>query len=226
MSQKDRPKLHEVLAQLMEEVGINEAELARKTDIPQPTLHRILSGATKSPRGNSLAPLANFFSITINQLMGVDHLSTDRVKGTHNTRIHGWTPIPQISWENAVNWGTFQVELRDQSWKDWASTDLSLSDEAFALTVKGDSMTPTFPEGTILVIEPNATAGNRDFVVAVVDNAKTAVFKQLYIDGEDRYLKSINDDFRTIPLDKHKHRIIGVLAQSRADYGFKRKDHQ
>lgn len=217
MSQKDRPKLHEVLEKLMEEVAINEAELARKTDIPQPTLHRILSGATKSPRGNSLAPLANFFSVTINQLMGVDPLPADRVAGTHNTRIYGWTPIPVISWEEATNWAKFQTELRNQNWKNWVSTDLTVSDAAFAIIVKGDAMAPTFNEGTILVIEPELAPNNRDFVVAAVKGQNNAIFKQLLTDGDDKYLKSINGEYRTVQIDKATT-IIGTLVQARSDY--------
>lgn len=217
MSTKDRPKLHEVLEKLMEEVAINEAELARKTDIPQPTLHRILSGATKSPRGNSLAPLANFFSVTINQLMGVDPLPEDRVAGTHNTRIYGWTPVPVISMEEAANWGKFQTELRSQNWKNWVSTDLSVSDAAFAVMVKGDAMSPTFNEGTILVIEPELKPKNRDYAVVAIKGHTNAVFKQYLIDGDDTYLKSINDEFRTIQVDK-SNTIIGTLVQARTDY--------
>ena len=217
MSQKDRPKLHEVLSNLMREVGINEAELARKTSIPQPTLHRILSGATKSPRGASLAPLANFFSVTINQLMGVDELPTDRVAGTHNSRIYGWTPVPIISWKQAAIWQHFQHELRKQNWKDWTSTDLSVSDAAFAVIVTSDAMAPTFNEGTTLVIEPNLEATNRDYVIVALSGNENATFRQLLLDGDDQYLKSINNEFRTMQLEQNNN-IIGTLVQSRMDY--------
>jgi SOS-response transcriptional repressor LexA len=217
MSQIDRPKLHEVLGKLMTEVGINEAELARKTSIPQPTLHRILSGATKSPRGNSLAPLANFFSVTINQLLGVDELPEDRVAGTHNSRIYGWTPVPHISWEHAANWKTFQHELRSQNWRDWISTDLPVSDAAFAVTVAGDAMAPTFIEGTSLVLELGREARNRDYVVVSIKGHDKAVFKQLLIDGNDKYLKSVGSEFRTIQMDKN-YEVVGVLVQSRMDF--------
>ena len=217
MSQIDRPKLHEVLDKLMQEVGINEAELARKTEIPQPTLHRILSGATKSPRGNSLAPLANFFSVTINQLLGVDELPADRVAGTHNSRIYGWTPVPHISWENAASWSSFQHELRSQTWHNWISTDLAVTDAAFAITVIGDSMLPIFTEGTALIIEPTLEPNNRDYVILKTKTGTQALFRQLLIDGNDRYLKPINGEFRTVEYGKETE-IIGVVVQSRMDF--------
>jgi SOS-response transcriptional repressor LexA len=223
MSQNDRPKLHEVLTQLMQEVTVNEAELARKTDIPQPTLHRILSGATKSPRGSSLAPLANFFSVTINQLMGVDELPEDRVKGTHNSRIYGWTPVPLINWKQASIWEKFQSELRSQTWSDWASTDLTVSDSAFAIRVNGDAMAPTFIEGTILIIDPEVEANNRDYVIVASAGRESATFRQMLLDGDDQYLRAINNEFRTMQVEKG-NKIMGTLVQARMDFRPAKKD--
>lgn len=217
MNKKYRPKLHEVISKLMQEVGINEAELARKTDIPQPTLHRILSGATQSPRGLSLAPIANFFSVTINQLMGIDELPGVRIAGTHNSRIYGWTPIPIISWQKAAIWNKFKKKLQQSSWKAWTSTDLSVSDTAFALLVETDAMSPTFNEGTILVVDPFIKARNRDYVIVSLVSNNTTTFRQLLIDGDTKYLKSINADFLTLPMDTN-NRLIGTLVQARMDY--------
>lgn len=216
MSQKDR-KLHQILDQLMQEVNINEAELARKTDIPQPTLHRILSGATKSPRGNSLAPLANFFSITINQLMGVDELPENRVKGTHNSRIYGWTSVPIINWKQAAVWTKFKNELKGQTWAHWTSTDLIIDEASFAIKVKGDAMAPTFVEGTALIVDPKVEPKNRDFVIVALAGNANATFRQLLLDGDDRYLRAVNGEFRTMQLDKG-NKIIGTVVQSRMDF--------
>jgi SOS-response transcriptional repressor LexA len=217
MSQHEKRKLNEVLTQLMQEVEINEAELARKANIPQPTLHRILSGATKSPRGSSMAPMANFFSVTINQLMGVDELPEDRVAGTHNSRIYGWSPVPVISWSNAANWKKFQQEMHDKQWNDWVSTDLTVSDKAFAIQIKGDAMAPTFVEGQYLIIEPTLEPENRDYVIVAAKNAKNASFRQLLVDGDDYYLRPVSNEFRTMQLD-NSNKIIGTLIQTRMDF--------
>lgn len=210
-------KLHTILRKLMGEVHISEAELARKTDIPQPTLHRILSGATKSPRGASLAPLANFFSVTINQLLGVDPLPEDRVPGTYNPRIQGWTSVPVIDWEQAAQWETFKDTLRGSTWDKWASTDLPVSEDAFAIEVKGSAMEPRFNENTILIIEPKRVPADRDFVVAGAIDRNMAVFKQLLRDGDDCYLKSLNDQFKTLEMG-NQYFIIGTLIQARMDF--------
>lgn len=209
--------LHSILRKLMTEVHISEAELARKTDIPQPTLHRILSGATRSPRGASLAPIANFFSVTINQLLGVDNLPTDRVAGTYNPRIQGWTPLPIIDWTQAREWHSFKHTLRTGTWDDWASTDLPVSEDAFAIEVRGSAMEPLFNEKTMLIIEPKRKPADRDYVVAAMKDRSCAMFKQVLFDGGDSYLKSINTEFKTLEMGIN-YDIIGTLIQARMDF--------
>lgn len=213
----EKPKLHNIITTLMEEVGVNEAELARKTDIPQPTLHRILSGATRSPRGNSLAPIANFFSVNINQLMGVDPLPEDRVVGTYNSRIYGWTSLPVLSWANASNLKKTKKQLQNEKWSEWTSTDLKVSEDAFALTVSGDAMAPTFIEDATLIVEPNVEPKNRDYVIVADKNATSANFRQYLLDGSDVYLRTVDEGFRTMMMDKGT-KIIGTVVQARMDF--------
>lgn len=214
-----KPQINQILRKLMAEVDITEAELARKTGIPQPTLHRILSGSTKSPRGDSLLPLANFYCITINQLIGDEPLSDDRIPGTFNPNVHGWTTIPVITWEMAANWSKTKTQLKKQSWGNWVSTDAVVSNNAFALMMQGDAMMPRFPDGTVLVIDPNCTPKNRDFVIGITKDQSTAACKQLLIDGSDRYLKPINKDFQsTLIKDNKDCEIIGVVVQARMDF--------
>ncbi len=213
----EKSSLKNVLRQLMDEVGVTEAELSRYSDIPQPTLHRILSGATRSPRGQSLAPLANFFSITINQLMGVDPLPNDRVPGTYNPRIHGWKSVPVINWKQAAIWPEFKKEQME-NWSDWTSTDLPVSDDAFAIHVQGDAMAPRFAEDTLLIIEPQRAPINKDFIVVVPPEHSTAVFKQFMQDGEAIYLRSLNEDFRTQHITDKPPTICGTMVQARMDF--------
>ena len=47
---------------------ISENKLAQRTGVPQPTIHRILSGKVKDPRDGTLRPLAAFFGVTVEQL--------------------------------------------------------------------------------------------------------------------------------------------------------------
>ncbi|WP_280553495.1 XRE family transcriptional regulator [Halomonas sp. 25-S5] len=46
------------LRELMEAAQVSENELARRADVPQPTIHRILNGTSKSPRSSNLEKIA------------------------------------------------------------------------------------------------------------------------------------------------------------------------
>jgi len=58
-------KLRHVLQHLIEERDTNPTALAAATGVPQPTIHRILSGESKDPRTATLQPLADFFDVSV-----------------------------------------------------------------------------------------------------------------------------------------------------------------
>lgn len=63
-------QLSSTLKQLMAEKGIKSAELARKIGIGQPVIHRLMSGVTDNPQVHTLQPIAQYFGVTIDQLLG------------------------------------------------------------------------------------------------------------------------------------------------------------
>lgn len=52
------------LAKLMRSQNLSQSALSRATNVPQPTINRILSGVTREPRRDSVIRLATFFGIT------------------------------------------------------------------------------------------------------------------------------------------------------------------
>lgn len=78
----------------------------------------------------------------------------------------------------------------------------------FALRVVGDSMEPRFPEGTLLIVEPEMEPNPGDFVIAKNGSEETT-FKQLTKDGADWYLKPLNERYPIKPLGRST--IIGVV---------------
>ena len=69
-------------------------------------------------------------------------------------------------------------------------TSYPVRKHTFALRVVGDSMEPDFPEGLILIVEPEMEPRPGDYVIA--KNGGDATFKQLVRDGGDWYLKPLN----------------------------------
>lgn len=205
------PKLNQILKALMAEIRINESELARRTGIGQPVIHRIASGETDNPKVGTLSPIAKFFALSISQLIGDEPLPPNRIPGTFNPSAVGWKQLPLLTWEHVLTWPHLPDTAKPTQ---TVSTDQDIGKDAYALTLKDTTMEPRFPEGTLLIIDPAQKVQNRDFAIVSVDGHKQPTFKQILIDGEAVYLKPLNPDFKTILLDKN-YKFLGKVIQAR-----------
>jgi len=216
---KTTSRMSRILKELMAELGINESELARRTGIGQPVVHRICSGETDNPKVATLSPIANFFAISISQLIGDEPLPADRIPGTFNPGVQGWRQIPLLTWKQVLYW----PDLSEKSIPlPSISTDVPMSQYAYAVSARDTTMEPRFPEGTLLLIDPDLKPNSLDFAIVHIEGHELPHFKQILIDGGHTILKPLNTDFKTLLLDK-PHRFLGVMVQSRMD--FKKKNN-
>lgn len=199
----------------MAELHITESELARRTGVGQPVVHRIASGETDNPKVGTLSPIANFFAISISQLIGDEPLPQNRLPGTYNPDAQGWCQVPLLDWEQVAEWP--QISNPSNKPTRSISVDLNLGENAYALTVKDTTMEPRFPENTIIIVDPTLQPTDRDYAVVRVDGQKFPTFKQILIDGEATYLKPLNPDFKALLLDKG-YKFLGVVVQARVDF--------
>ena len=207
-----RPKpasLVEKIRDLMGEEGINEAELSRRTLIPQATLHKILAGKTTDPRASTLKILADYFDISIDRLIS-DSFTGQRAYGVAETQS-----IPVVSWGEACTATDIIETLTPSNWKEWIVIEY-LGEYAFAVSSK-PAMEPRFPKGTLLVIDPSATASDGDLVIVQYPGTNEATMRELSADGPSKLLLSLNDNSMKETLDKDI-KILGVVAQSRFSY--------
>ncbi|MCW5589717.1 MAG: helix-turn-helix domain-containing protein [Legionellales bacterium] len=213
MTTQNTSNLSTVLRALMKSRRLSESELSRQTGIGQPVIHRMVSGETSNPKIETLRPVALYFNLSINQLIGDEPLPKGLVEGSYAQTVRAWVQVPLLNWEQAAQW----PKVADEEITQHVPTDLSVSDNAFALVVKDSTMLPRFPEGTLIVIDPAYKPKDRDYAVVHIEGHKQATFKQILIDGEDTYLKPLNSDFSVTLLDK-KYRDLGVMVQARIDY--------
>jgi len=97
MIENDFDKCRDTLKTLLFKNNINATELARAIDIPQPTIQRILAGKTEDPKLSTLTAIANYFSLTIDQLLGNSPL-------TDTAFFNKTKKSPVISWEQATRY--------------------------------------------------------------------------------------------------------------------------
>jgi len=58
------------LTTLMQKQNLSSSELARLTGITQPVIYRLMTGQTENPQIFTIKPIADYFGISIDQLMG------------------------------------------------------------------------------------------------------------------------------------------------------------
>lgn len=207
-------EISNVLTYLINKARISEAELARMINVPRATINRLASGKTPDPRASTLNAIAEYFNISVDQLLGQQPLFLDN-NGSLIANAH--TSIPILEWSNILDWKKLINHLKPDNHFDWIMVDPSIDQGKFAVRVNGESMWPQFQENTILIISPSKEVKNRDFVMAHIKKHNGVVFRQLIFEHTYQFLKPINDMFPTIELEK-SDTVIGVVIQTRKNY--------
>ena len=199
----------------MHEKGLSEAALARQTSIPQPTLHKILSGKTSDPRISTLQLLADFFKITVDELMSQKGLA----KFFDDQPLPITQSIPIISWVDCIGSQTRINKLTPSNWNNWLVIEKTTV-STYGLISK-PSMEARFPKGTVLVIDTDTQLEDGDLVVVHYKNTREATLRELSIDGPTKLLIPVNPN---LSADKHEEntQILGVVTQSR--FSFEKKE--
>lgn len=128
--------------------------------------------------------------------------------------------IPLISYVQAGCWTGIVDNFQPGDADDWLLTDLELSDCAFALQIKGDSMLPEFKEGDRVIIDPTVEPMPGDFVVAK-NGENEATFKKYRPRGTNENgvnvfeLVPLNEDYASMRSDSQHISIIGTMVEHR-----------
>ncbi len=103
--------------------------------------------------------------------------------------------VPLLSQDQA---GMFK-EIIDRGDAEMIATAAPLTRYSFALRVAGDSMLPTFRDGSIIYVDPDAKVKPGDFVVA--DNGQNGpTFKKLVQVDSKLWLQPLNPQYQAEPL--------------------------
>ncbi|MBF0176038.1 MAG: LexA family transcriptional regulator [Magnetococcales bacterium] len=226
---KQTNKLSSRIRTAREHAGFTQKELADRVGISQTAVHKLECGRSRSSRrtvaiamtcgvdpvwletgqGDMVtgggASLAMSMSPYHNEPVGAlaEQAETYRVEETESP-----SRVPLISWEEAVNWGKSLISPRVSN---WVSAIHRINPLVFALKVSGDSMEIEFTEGDILLVDPTKKPLHKQYVVVGLAGEDKCTFKQLIIDGGQRYLKPLNPRYPIIAIDE-KTMFCGVVV--------------
>lgn len=206
--------LRNVLSFLMEECDINDADLSRETEIPASTISRMRLNDT-NPTVATLRPLAKFFSVSIDQLLGDEPLDVNRLPGLHNPTFFTAHKIPLISWDFVLDWiGNNKGNLKHHCIK-WLSTEKEVSSNTFALLILSDSYGVTLRKGATIIINPEQAPLDGDLILLNCIDNNSIYIKQIIFDGTDVYVKSLDPRIAQAKLLNENESIMGVIFETR-----------
>lgn len=133
----------------------------------------------------------------------------------------GTTKVPLISYIQAGQWTGIDDFRETCGDYEYILTDLDVSENAFALEIKGDSMNPDFLEGDKVIIDPDVQPNAGEFVAAINGEYEATFKKYRPLEDLDEYgrqhfeLIALNPDYHKLSTLKQEIRIIGTMVEHR-----------
>lgn len=201
----------------MKEIGVTQEQLAEALGMTQGGIGHWLRG-TRNP---SLAEIGSIF-----EYLGIDGVYFN-ADGTFSTSGENSSAPVKKQHEyplfSSVQAGDFSLvgsyTARDS--KALIATTKRASDDAFWLTVEGHSMTapsgmkPSFPEGMLILVDPQEDVENGDFCVAGIYGNTEVTFKKFVREDGKPWLEPLNPNPRYQSIECNENcRIIGKVVKA------------
>lgn len=209
MSKKNDESLSNRLKQARTIAGIFQKDLADKVGVTQHQISLYESGASK-PRLSTLEKLANALNISTEWLLtgngkGITNLG-------HTNQILA-TKVPLINPENVLAF----INSEDCQILEYIASTSNLSDKSFAIKIFGDSMFAShgnisIPNDSIVIFDCFDKYHSNDIVFVILIDG-TVTVKQLIRDAGISYLKSLNNNYKPIPINEDEIIILGKAMQ-------------
>lgn len=188
---------------LVRDEKLTPAALARKLGIPTNKITRILNGDVTDPKASTLVQIANYFDITIEQLLGLEPIT--RQGETLQTESTS-RPLPVFEFSKGVE------SKSPQEWYRWAENDVD--GEYSALVIDTDLYEPTFPQNSLLIINQDISPDDRSYVI-VMKNGESIHYsiKKFVVEGSEQYLYPINPKLPVEIYDENLYTVVGVILE-------------
>jgi len=179
---------------------LTPAALARALGIPTNKITRILNGDVTDPKASTLLQIASYFGISIEQLLGLDSIvregEYEQQAATQMLAIYEFSKPDQVTKE----------------WYRWAYNEID--GEYYVLAIDTDLYEPTFPQNSLLIVNPDIIPEDRSYVVVKgADSPQYCSIKKYVLEGDQIYLYPINPKLPIEVFDKKLHVIAGVILE-------------
>jgi len=144
------------------------AELSKKTGIPRTTINFILSKSTSNPRIDTLLKLANFFQVSLLELLGLDSEKyvKEKIKLKNLEHVEKKL-IPLISLKDAPSWRETPEWILTQKNQRWIPVANTVDEKSFASTIETENRF-IFQKNSIIIVTPLKEYNAGDYLVVSI----------------------------------------------------------
>ncbi|BEE11808.1 repressor [Aeromonas veronii] len=209
-------------------LGLSKTALAKAIGISGVSVGKWESGLNQ-PKGRYLNDLAAALGVSVDWLLtgkeegtaGVAESSFPGYRNVEPAVIPQGGRVPILSYVQAGNWREMceQATTFDGN-VEYVTASVDIGPCGFGLWLRGNSMTPQFNEGDLVIVDPDEQPRPGDFVVAK-NGSDEATFKKYRPRGIDEHgqevfeLVPLNDDYPPMYSDRQHIEIIGVMVEHR-----------
>ncbi|MGP7732961.1 LexA family protein [Oceanimonas smirnovii] len=194
------------------ELGLTQDQLAEAASVTYQAVQQ-WEADKSNPKGKRLDALSSALQCSKVWIEFGDE-QHEPANVTEGPEIKGKFPL--ISWVAAGTW--HEITEVHPSEASLFPCPVNCSERTFVLRVQGISMEPLFRDGDLIFIDPEAEWRHGSYVVARLDDQNEATFKQLIVEGGQKYLKPVNPNWpeQIIPINGNCTLVGPVVFSGRA----------
>lgn len=200
------------LVEILRRKDWNQADLAEKSGVDSATINRVIKGKVKLT-SDSLPAIADALGVSVSQLLA-EGLSFDPNVVLEKSKGRR---IPVLDYAQVLSLPEAMKTASEDQTKDFILTYGDYSKMTFAMRIHGDSMVPTFREGDVIIVDPDAKPKPGEYVIAEVPPKKEAVLLQYRESGINESGEQVfelvpdNPIYASVRSDRQPVRIIGTV---------------
>lgn len=188
--------------------NISGVELSKKCGVPVSTINRILAGTVVDPKISTLKPLADYFGITVDQLLGYAALPEQFSMNLQKLSPTIALPVFGLNKSNFLSKST-------KRWFTWVTEKQAQSKDVFAISIATEEFEPIFSKDSIIIIEPSMLPPqNDDYVALIFENNENISLRKYKITDNEHYLVPLNPQFKAVLCSEKKHDLLGVISEA------------
>lgn len=197
--------IHRLIREGRRRLGMSEQQFADAVGVSRGAVQQWEKAGGTAPKRSNQPRVAELLGISVGELLsGGPNISQGSIVRAE---------VPLVS---EVVAGDYTVidNFKPRGNFETVPVTVQVKRHTYALRVHGDSMVgetgDSFPDGAIIIVEPDMEALPGDYVIALNEQNQTT-FKQLVKDGGEFYLRPLNTRYPIKPLGAAK--VIGVVRE-------------